>query len=384
MRVTDSSRFWVYRFTSPTKGKLRELGLGSADTVSLKAVRKRAQSARECVAAKLDPISERERERQQVAEAAARDVWTFDKCAEQYIATHASGWKNEKHAAQWRATLKAHASPTIGLLPVADVERDHVKKILQPLWHTKTETASRLRGRIEAVLAWAIGESHRSEPNPAAWKPLKASLGAPRAIKKAANGGEDRHHASLAYAELPAFWSELAKREGVAAAALRFVMLTGCRTSEVVGAKWSEIKGESWTVPASRMKGGKPHRVPLSDAALAVLETVKGKSKEFVFPGPTGSPLSTGAMLTLLRKVMKKDFTPHGFRSSFRTWAGEKTSTPREVCEAALAHVVGGVEAHYNVGDMFDRRRLLMDTWATFVLSHTVSDNVVPFGKTAS
>jgi integrase len=250
-----------------------------------------------------------------------------------------------------------------------------VASVLEPLWRTRTETASRLRGRIEAVLDWAAVRGHRSGDNPARWRGNLDKLLPPRSKVQRA-----RHHPALPYGEVPAFVAELREQDGIAALALRFVILTACRTGEAIGARWSEMDGDTWTVPGERMKSGRPHRVPLSAEAVAVLDAVRGLDAAFVFPGGRrGKPLSNAAMTALLKRMGHGAITVHGFRSSFRDWAAEQTAFPREVAEAALAHVLADkVEAAYRRSDLFERRRRLMDAWAGYLATPRPAGAVVP------
>jgi len=321
---------------------------------------------------------------------------TFKQCAESYIKTHRAGWRNRKHAAQWEATLATYAEPIIGALPVQAVDTALVMKVLEqevrdaldkptaPLWTARPETASRLRGRMESILDWAKVRGHREGENPARWRGhLDKLLPARAKVRKV------EHHAALPYDKLPDFTTVLRAQEGIAARALEFAILTAARTGEVIGARWGEIDiGEKlWTAPAMRMKAGKEHRLPLSARAVAILKEMKplcqdgqNEADAFVFPGGKhGKPLSNMAFLMLLRRMKHDDLTAHGFRSTFRDWAAERTNFPSEVAEMALAHAVGDkVEAAYRRGDMFKRRRRMMTAWATFCAAskQAADDNV--------
>lgn len=288
---------------------------------------------------------------------------TFEEAAERYIEAHKAGWKNAKHAAQWTTTLKTYAYPLIGESPVQAIDTGLVLKVLEPIWTTKTETANRLRGRIESVLDWARVRGYRERENPARWRGhLEQLLPAPSKVQRV------QHHAALPYADLPKFMEALRAQDGVSASALEFAILTVARTGEVIGAKWSEIdlKERVWTIPAERMKAGKEHRVPFSARTLAILKSMKALgSGEYVFPGLNNKALSNMALLMLLRRMGREDITAHGFRSTFRDWAAERTNFPAEVAEMALAHAVGDkVEAAYRRGDLFAKRRELMTAWA--------------------
>lgn len=364
LNVTQyGSKSWVLRYQ--VGGKRRDMGLGGYPDVPLAAAREAAREARTKLSQGIDPI-QHARERRSALIAAQVSAITFDQAAEKYIEAQEAGWKNAKHAQQWRNTLNVYASPKIGRLLVRDVTLPHILAILEPIWREKTETASRLRNRLELVLDWAIARGFRTEPNPARWKGhLDKLLPAPSKVAKKA------HHAALAYADAPAFMARLRQQEGVGARALEFVILTAARSGEVRGATWAEFDDESaiWTVPANRMKAGKEHRVPLSAAALAVLRQQKEDSLgDLVFPGQReGKPLSDMTLSAVLRR-MQVEAVPHGFRSTFRDWAAEETHYANEVAEMALAHTVGNkVEAAYRRGDLLDKRRQLMEDWAQYL-----------------
>ena len=304
---------------------------------------------------------------------------TFDECAAAFIEAKQGEWKNPKHRQQWTNTLATYASPVIGKLPVADVDTGLILKILEPIWNTKTETASRLRGRIESVLSWATTRKYREGENPARWRGhLDTQLAKPSKIKK------EMHHAALPYKELPGFMRKLREHTGAAASALEFAILTAARSGEVLGARWDEIDLEEgiWTIPTGRMKVRREHRVPLSDAATAVIAKMQNEvQSDFVFPGTKeAKPLSNMSMLMVLRRMGRQDLTTHGFRSTFRDWASETTAYPHEVCEMALAHTITNkAEAAYRRGDLFDKRRRLMQDWANYCASGIASsEGVVP------
>jgi integrase len=359
------ARSWVYRYM--LRGKSRDIGLGAAgsDGISLAAARDLASALRLKVKAGTDPLEEREREATEAlatAQAAQIASITFKAVAEAYITTNEGSWRNDKHRQQWRNTLASYVYPVVGDLPVADVGTAHVLNILEPIWKDKPETASRIRGRIETVLDAAKARGYRDGENPARWRGHIAQILPARS--RLTRG----HHKAMPYGSIPAFMAQLREREALAALALEFVILTATRTSEVLGATWAEVDLEKaiWTVPASRMKAGKEHRIPLSQRAVEILEAVKPLQKENLFPAEKGGKLSTMAMSMLLRR-MKQDSTVHGFRSGFRDWAAECTGYAHEVCEMALAHVIGNKsEAAYRRGDMFDKRRRLMGDWATY------------------
>jgi integrase len=365
LQVRDvDHKSWLFRYTKG--GKQRQLGLGSLDLVSLAEARELAIAARKQIKDGIDPIQAK---REKAAAEKAETRITFRKVAEAYIAAHQAGWKNAKHSWQWGATLEGHAYPVVGDKPVADVQVGDVMQILEPIWHTKTETASRLRGRIESVLDFARARGWREGENPARWRGhLQNLLPAKSRVSKV------EHHAALPWSEMAKFLSELRQQKGTASRALEFTILTAVRTSEAAGAAWGEIDlaARIWTVPAERMKSAKEHRVPLSDAATSVLNEMRppgaSLTSGYVFPGgKLGKPLSNAAMMAVLKRMKRDDLTVHGFRSSFRDWCAEATSYPRELAEAALAHVLADkVEAAYRRGDMLAKRAALMEDWATF------------------
>ena len=379
------ARSWVYRFM--LRGRARDIGLGAAagpDAISLADARDAAAVLRLKVKAGIDPLEEREREAAEAlaaAQAAKIAGITFKAVAEAYIAANESSWRNAKHRQQWRNTLATYVYPVIGDMPVADIGTAHVLKILEPIWLEKPETASRIRGRIEAVLDAAKAREYREGENPARWRGHIAQIlpARPRLTRG--------HHKAMPYEAIPAFVEQLRTREAVSALALEFVILTAARTNEVLGAEWGEVDLDKavWTVPAARMKAGKEHRVPLSPRAVEVLETVRPLEMGWLFPGVRGSKLSSMAMSMLLRR-MNQDCTTHGFRSAFRDWAAERTGYAHEVCEMALAHVIGNkAEAAYRRGDLFEKRRRLMTDWATYCGSGSASgDKVTPIRKAAS
>ncbi len=362
------ARSWVYRFM--IKGKSRDIGLGAAGPggISLAEARTARDALRLKVKAGIDPLEERQREAAEAlaaAQAAAIAGVTFKAVAEAYIAANEASWRNDKHRQQWRNTLASYVYPVMGDLPVADIGTVHVLKILEPIWQEKPETASRIRGRIETVLDAAKARGYREGENPARWRGHIAQILPPRS--RLTRG----HHKAMPYEAIPAFMAKLREREAMAALALEFVILTATRTSEVLGATWAEVDLDKaiWTVPAARMKAGKEHRIPLSPRAVEILEAVKPLGKASLFPADKGGKLSTMAMSMLLRR-MKLDCTVHGFRSGFRDWAAECTGYAHEVCEMALAHVIGNKsEAAYRRGDLFDKRRRLMADWATYCAS---------------
>jgi integrase len=355
------TKSWIFRFKM--NGKSREMGLGSLATIGLAGARDAAAECRRRVLEGVDPIEARKAVKDQGRLEAAKAM-TFKACAAAYIDAHRAGWKNAKHASQWENTLATYADPVFGTLPVQSVDTALVMKVLEPVWKTKTETATRLRGRIESILDWAKVRGLRAGENPARWKGHLDTLLPARSKVQAVE-----HHAALPYAETGAFMHLLRDETGVGARALEFLILTAARTGEVIGATWGEfdLAQNVWTVPAERMKAKREHRVPLSPAAVKVLTAMQAiRTNDFVFPGgKAGKPLSNMAMLALLKRMERADLTAHGFRSTFRDWAAECTAYPGEVAEAALAHTVGDkVEAAYRRGDLFEKRRRLMNDWA--------------------
>jgi integrase len=371
----SGSKSWVFRYK--VGGKLYEMGLGPLHTVGLAEARTRARQCREHRLDGLDPLAVRNAARMQAKLDAAKAM-TFAACAEGYISAHRGAWHNDKHAAQWPSTLSQYVYPIFGALPVQAIDTALVMKAIEPIWNEKPETASRVRGRIEAILDWATVRGYRTGENPARWRGHLDKL-----LPKKTKVRRVEHHAALAFAAIGVFMGELRKQDGVGARALQFAILTAARTGEVIGAGWDEFDFTErlWTVPAERMKAGKEHRVPLSDAPLAILEELsKFRQGDFVFPGRrTGQPISNMAMTMTLRRMGRGGLTVHGFRSTFRDWAAERTGFPAEVAEMALAHTVADkVEAAYRRGDLFQKRRQMMDAWARFCMT-PVNGKVVSF-----
>ena len=345
------TKSWVFRYTR--FGKHTWMGLGPYPDISLAEARELATKARKQLLRGIDPLADK-RANERAARTAQNSSLTFAECAEQYIDSQAPGWSNPKHIDQWRNTLKKLAGPTIGHLMVDEIDTALVMRCLEPIWPTRTETASRLRGRIEAVLDWATVRGYRAGDNPARWRGhLDKLLPRPSLVARV------KHHPALPYVEAGAFMKELRETTGVASRALEFTILTVARTNEVIQAEWSEFDLDLniWTVQAERMKSKRVHRVPLSDAAVAVLREVKGLSPRYVFPGHRGgSHLSNMAMLKVLKRVGPKGITVHGFRSTFRDWCAESTNYPAEVAEMALAHTLRDkTEAAYRRGDLCSR-----------------------------
>lgn len=357
-----ASKRWafIYRW----RGKQREMGLGSVLRVSLAHARRKAAECRALLGDHVDPITHFGR---------ARDVPLFGTFADEIIADLAPQWRNPKTPDQWRSTLQNDAAALLGL-PVDAIETDDVLKVLKPIWQEKHETARRLRGRIERILDAAAARGFRSEANPARWKGhLKELLPSKSKI-------EGAHFASLDYRDLPDFMTRLAQRKGMSAIALAFLIHTASRSGEVRGANWGEIDFNEaiWTIPAERMKAGRIHRVPLTPAALTILKSVQIEEEPLpgalVFPGAKGRPLSDMSLSAVLRRmrIPKSSATVHGFRSSFRDWAGDESHYPREVAEAALAHIVGDqTERAYRRQDALEKRRGLMGEWSAFLMKET-------------
>jgi integrase len=386
------SKSWIFRYwvaerdpttgnivrdptTDKAEGRGREMGLGSCITVSLAEARDRALECRKLREKDIDPIAAREDARRQAALERAKAL-KFKEAAATYMAAHRVAWKNDKHAAQWTATLQTYAYPLLGDVSVQAIDTTLIMKVIEPIWATKPETANRVRGRIESILDWATVRGYREGENPARWRGhLDKLLPSRSKVRKT------QHHSALPYAELPAFMTLLREQQGIAARALEFTILTAARTGEVIGARRSEInRRESlWTVPAERMKAGKEHRVPLPGHALELAVIAVEADNDFVFPGGRLSqPLSNMAMLTVLRRMGRPDLTVHGFRSTFRDWASERTSFPSEVVEMALAHTIDSkTEAAYRRGDLFEKRRRLMEAWEEFSLGGPASAVVV-------
>jgi integrase len=408
------AKSWIFRYSSPTvkqtkfmaaKGKAgkprkgrwnekhglqRDMGIGPLHTISLADAREKATECRKLILTGIDPLEDRRSVR--TAQRLEDARMTFDQCAAAYIEAKRAGWKNEKHADQWKSTLDTYASPVFGTLPVQAVDLALVMRVLEPIWKTKTETASRLRGRIERVLGWATTRGDRQGENPARWRGhLENLLPARGKVRKV------EHHPALPYVETGAFVVELQAQRSIGALALEFTILTVARTTEATSAEWTEfdLGAKLWTVPAGRIKGGKEHRVPLTPRAVAILEEMQRAGGKYVFPGlKPGKPLSNMALLAVVARMnerrasgqpkwidprQEKEIVPHGFRSTFRDWAAERTNFPNEMVEMALAHAIGDkVEAAYRRGDLFEKRRRLMDAWADFCGKPAASGDVVP------
>jgi integrase len=368
----EKGRRWIYRYKF--RGEKHWLGLGSIELVDPAQARELHLAARKIKHTGTDPLAHKRAARAQAALDAARTL-SFDECVGAYVAAHGAAWKNEKHRAQWSSTLKTYASPTIGKLPVQSIDVGLIVRTLEPIWTSKSETASRLRGRIQSVLAWATVRGYRNGPNPAEWRNnLSHLLPAKSAVR------EVQHFATLPYDQLPGFMAQLRQQQGVAARALEFTVLCAVRTADVIGANradappmlWShvDLRNRLWTIP--KTKTGVEHRVPLSDAAIAVLEQKRPlrDASDIVFPGlKRGKPLSNGAMLRVLDRMKCGDnLTVHGLaRASFKTWASERTNFDRTIVEACLSHVISDdLERAYRRGDFLDKRRRLMSAWGEY------------------
>ncbi len=365
-------RHWVFRFA--WGGAIKEMGLGAYPKVSLAEARQARDAAERIVREGKNPIAMRE-----FARKAEAGKPTFGRAAAAFIAAKAHGWR-PRHVGYWRRTLESYAAPIMDA-PVDEVDTEAILAVLQPIWHAKPETAQRLRGQIEAVLDAARARGHipRNEANPARWRGHLDKL-LPRA-RKLTRG----HHAAMPYHDVPTFLARLRELEAIAAMALEFLILTAARSGEVLGAAWQEIdfEGRLWVIPAARMKGARAHRVPLCGRALAILQRLAdAKTGEFIFPGQrAGKPLSSMALEMVLRRMKIEGATVHGFRSAFRDWAGDCTSVPREVAEAALAHVAGdATERAYRRGDALEKRCEMMDAWAQY-LEPGKASKVIPLTK---
>ncbi|MCL7744353.1 tyrosine-type recombinase/integrase [Guyparkeria hydrothermalis] len=358
-------RSWLFRFTHD--GKRHWMGLGSIEELPLAEAREQAAAFRAEVKRGINPMSKR-RENYAATVSRTSRAMTFEKAMDRFLAAKSAQWSNDKHAKQWRSTLTQYALPKLGSMPVSEITTDDVLRVLEGQWLKKTETMNRVRGRIEKILDWATAAKHREGDNPARWRGnLKELLADPTTAKN------EQHFAALPYDQVADFVGDLRGRAGMSAKAAEFVILTAARTTMVRGATWDEIDLEArvWTIPAERMKGRKnqrrEHKIPLSDRAVEILESVRGDHPEIVFPSTTGRAMSENAMLALLKRMDRRDVTIHGFRSTFRDWAAETTHYPHEVVEMALAHTIKNkAEAAYRRGDLLEKRRALMQEWADY------------------
>ncbi len=370
------ARSWVLRVV--VAGKRRDAGLGGFPDVTLAQARGKARQDRDHIKRGIDPIAARAADKSALAAERGLET-TFASAAEFFIKAKSPEWKNPKHTAQWSATLETYAYPIIGKIQVRDVTLTHIVKILEPIWSTKTETASRLRGRLEQVLDWATVRGFRHGDNPARWKGhLDKILPKPSKVAKIV------HHPALAYADIGQFMGDLRQKVGISARLLEFTILTAARSGEARGATWAEIDlaAAVWTIPGERMKAGKEHRVPLSDRVLEILRDLpRMAGTDIVFPAPRNGPLSDMAMTAIMRGMGLKA-VPHGFRSTFRDWCAECTNYPRDVAEMALAHAIGSkVEAAYRRGDLYDKRTQMMTAWAKFCDTVFTGADVIPMRK---
>lgn len=368
------SKSWVLKYTR--FGVAREMGLGPLRLVTLAQAREQAAHWQRILHTGVDPLEHRNAERLR-KQAEAVSGTTFEVCARQYIATHRPSWKSTKHAAQWASTLETYVYPHIGQKPVSLIDASHVMVCLQPIWQTKPETANRVRGRIEKILDWARVNGFRQGENPARWRGhLDHSLPAKLSIQKV------EHFAAIPYPQVGVVMRELSKLETVSARALELLILTATRTSEALNATWQEfdLDNKVWTIPPDRMKAGREHRIPLSDSVMRILRLMHAaRVNDFVFPGMRANkPLSNMTLSKVLRSIGFEGFTVHGFRSSFRDWAAETTEHSGEVIEMALAHSIRNkVESAYRRGDLFGKRKILMDDWAAYLIKGIHSTTVL-------
>jgi integrase len=367
---SNGGRRWVFLYRRD--GKLKEKGLGGAGSVSLADARTKADVIRKQLQSGLDPIMEGRK---------SAGVMNFAECADAFIAANKTGWRSAKHLQQWENSIKRYADPVIGKIPAHQIDVGHVTKVVEPLWSLKTETASRVRGRIEAVLDWAAARGYRASENPARWRGhFDKLLPARRKVAKV------MHHPALPYGDIPIFMEDLRKQEGIRARALEFTILTAARTGETIGAKWTEIDlvNKTWFVPGNRMKAGAEHRVPLSARAIEILERLP-RSWSNVFPSEKpGKLLSNVAMLDLMPRMKWLNLTTHGFRSTFRDWAAEMTEFPNELVEMALAHtIVNQTQTAYRRGNMLERRRALMAAWDAYCAATVRDQPMMPVKEDA-
>jgi integrase len=356
----SSARTWVLRVM--IAGKRRAMGLGGYPDVTLAGAKEAARAARDKIKEGIDPIEDARAKRSALYAARAASM-TFSEAASAYIAMKESEWNNAKHTQQWTNTLRTYAYPLIGSIYVREIDQSHVMRVLEPIWKTKNETATRVRGRIENILDWARVSGYRSGENPARWRGhLDKLLPTPAKVQKVV------HHPALPFDELGGFMVKLRNVEGMGARALEFAILTAARSGEVRGAVWAEIdlKDATWTIPASRMKMKREHRAALNAEAVKLLESLP-RTGELIFPSSKDTMLSDMTLTAVLRRMGRSDITAHGFRSTFRDWCSERTNYPRDVAEMALAHTIGDkVEAAYRRGDLFEKRRRLMKEWGKF------------------
>lgn len=364
LQVSQSgAKSWLFRFMQD--GKSREMGLGSTNTVSLAEARTTALECKRLLRDGIDPINDRN-ERLIKTKTEKNNILTFKHCATEYLKAHSASWKSDRHAEIWASSVKRYANPVIGEMPVNLVDRSHIMRVLDPIWRTKTETAKKLRGRLESILDWATVQDYRKGENPARWKGhLDKLLPKPSEVSKV------KHFPALPYQEINAFMDELRQREAPSAMALRLIILTATRSGELRGAVWSEfnLAEATWTIPADRMKAGKEHIIPLCAEAVSILQGLpRMANTDYLFTGAkSGKPLSDVVFKKLMERMGRTDITTHGFRSTFRDWAAEQTSFPREVIENALAHrLKDKAEAAYFRSNLLNKRRELMNKWGEY------------------
>jgi integrase len=385
------SKSWILRYE--INGKEKMVGLGSVRIFSLREARERARVARQLLADGIDPLEVKRSERAKQAAELAKTL-TFAEAADRFFSQHEMKWSNKKHAEQFTASMTKYVYPIIGTASVAAIDTPSVLRVLEQevpagrgypagtLWSVRAETASRVRNRVESVLDWATVRGHRQGDNPARWRGhLDQVLPNRRQL------GRTEHHPSMRYVDVPSFVTELREREGVAAKALLFLILTATRSGEVIGARWPEIDFETatWTIPAERMKARREYKVPVSEQAIKLLRSllIEDDNDHLFIGGKAGAGLYTAALDNVLKRMGYKDASVHGFRSSFRTWCAEQTNYPREIAEASLAHAIGSqIERAYQRSSLFDHRRRLMGEWATFVMMPPVAGAVVPMRGT--
>ncbi|MFZ4762254.1 MAG: tyrosine-type recombinase/integrase [Alphaproteobacteria bacterium] len=364
--AAGGSKSWLFRFN--LNKKAYQMGLGSVSAVSLSVARQKAAACRALLDEGKNPIQARQEQQAKLLFEQASSI-SFNHCAEAYINAHQQAWSNAKHIAQWKSTIKQYASPVIGDLSIAAIDTPLICKILEPIWHNKTETATRLRQRLEKILDWASVKGYRQQENPARWKGhLDKILPAPAKIMNV------EHRKALPYKDIPQFMQQLQAQQGIGAKAFILMILTACRTGEIIKTSWQEInlKEKLWVIPAKRMKAKKEHRIPLSEQALEILTMMQeNRRNDWIFCNESlNKPISNGVFIAHLKRMgLKEQIDPHGFRSSFRDWAAEQTNYPREVAEQALAHSLKDkVEAAYRRGDLLEKRAALMQDWANYCM----------------
>lgn len=384
LQITKTgAKSWLFRYMRD--GKAYGMGLGATHTVSLQEARQKALEARKLLVEGINPLAAKNQDKINAALESAR-MMTFNQCADAYIAAHIASWKNAKHASQWSNTLATYASPVFGELPIAEINTALVVKCLSAIWQSKNETASRLRGRIESILGWATTSGYRTGENPARWKGHLDNL-----LANISKVSRSKHHPSLPWQHIGKFIMAIKARDGVSARAVEFAVLTASRSGEVRGAKWSEIDFDDkvWTIPAERMKAHREHQVPLSAAAIKLLKSMP-RDNELVFAGTKGKVLSDMSMTAVIRRMNDDDqsiwvdsdgkrITVHGFRSTFRMWAAETTTYPREVAEHALAHQLpDAVERAYQRGTQYAKRVALMSDWSNYCYPAQSNSSIKP------